>query len=300
MIILDSFSKLILDNLHEGVYILDMNKTIIYCNKSAEKSIGYTSEDLIGSSCKDIICFTPDKENQNCDTDCSISQSFLTGEINESTMFFSTKNSHNIPIHLKIVPTKDQSEKITGVIIFFVSTVNSSIGTEKINELIKFSFLDPVTELPNRRYLETKLQSILEEIQKTKISVEVLVFEVQDLKLLNDKYGDKTVDTILKIVAKTLASNVKLNSTIGRWSGNKFMIILPEPKNGFVLLIANKLQMLINNAFAKEKENNITIETICAGSRVKNIDDINSLTKRIENIIVDAKKDNLTLKIDES
>jgi PAS domain S-box-containing protein len=41
----------LLDNLNEGVYLLDRNRRITYWNKGAEKLTGYTRSEVLGKSC---------------------------------------------------------------------------------------------------------------------------------------------------------------------------------------------------------------------------------------------------------
>ena len=52
---MEDFFKRILDNLFDGVYFTDPNRTIIYWNQAAEDITGYAAEEVIGKRCADNI-----------------------------------------------------------------------------------------------------------------------------------------------------------------------------------------------------------------------------------------------------
>jgi len=49
------FYKDIIDNLYNGVYFVDRDRVITYWNKGAERITGYTSQQVVGRSCRDNV-----------------------------------------------------------------------------------------------------------------------------------------------------------------------------------------------------------------------------------------------------
>ena len=187
------------------------------------------------------------------------------------------------------MPLIDSNETIKGAIEFFMERNTKAMSKEVINELIKYSFLDKVSDLPNRRYIEMKLNSMIEEANKNKIPFDIIVFEVVHLKELNQKYGDATVDKLLKMLSKTISINIGSNAVIGRWSSNRFMIILSDIKKSIFLLKINKLKILVNNSFFNTPQGETNLETICVDLIIDGFTTYDLIIEKLEQAFTEIK-----------
>ncbi len=92
---------------------------------------------------------------------------------------------------------------------------------------------DFLTGLANRRAFDEMLVSFVNETKAGKSSLSLLLIDIDDFKVFNDKYGHLVGDEVLKFVAKTLQKMVRGRDLIARYGGEEFAIILPEaPLNG--------------------------------------------------------------------
>ncbi|ARU31243.1 hypothetical protein CAP31_05795 [Sulfuriferula sp. AH1] len=85
---------------------------------------------------------------------------------------------------------------------------------------------DALTGLPNRRAAEIRLN---EEIARAEREHDVMTLSICDLdrfKLINDHYGHKTGDNVLKWAARTLQQQMRDGDWIARWGGEEFLIFL--------------------------------------------------------------------------
>ena len=120
MMELDSLNKSILDNMHEGAYMLDNNKVITYWNKGAEKITGYTFNEVVGKCCKDNVLAHSDEQNHKlCDGRCLVSKALLTGLVQEGTGYLSHKGGYSVPVSMSVVPVKNSAGHIISAIQFF-------------------------------------------------------------------------------------------------------------------------------------------------------------------------------------
>ena len=56
------FFRDLLDNLYDGVYFVDRNRVITYWNRGAERTSGFSADEVTGSSCRDnILCHVDDQ-----------------------------------------------------------------------------------------------------------------------------------------------------------------------------------------------------------------------------------------------
>ena len=89
---------------------------------------------------------------------------------------------------------------------------------------------DPLTELPNRRYMTELLEDSLLEA-KTKDKVLVLMFmDLNGFKQVNDVYGHAAGDEVLIIVAKRLELAIRTGDYLSRLGGDEFLLGLMMEK----------------------------------------------------------------------
>ncbi|MDZ7749495.1 MAG: EAL domain-containing protein [Halofilum sp. (in: g-proteobacteria)] len=88
--------------------------------------------------------------------------------------------------------------------------------------LREFAYRDPLTQLPNRRYLENHLhQQCLAGHPQT-----LLFLDLSDFNSVNDSFGHLVGDRLLQMVGERLAENLDRQDLLTYWAGDKFFILL--------------------------------------------------------------------------
>jgi diguanylate cyclase (GGDEF)-like protein len=101
---------------------------------------------------------------------------------------------------------------------------------EQQHALRHAAFTDPLTGACNRRYFDKFLASAIESAREDRRSVTILLFDVDDFKTYNDRFGHATGDEILREVVKLLQSVVRPTDRVCRVGGDEFAVIFHEPK----------------------------------------------------------------------
>lgn len=96
-------------------------------------------------------------------------------------------------------------------------------------QLQEAAFKDQLTGAFNRRYCDHFLGTILKEARHERRAVTVLVFDVDDLKTFNDRYGHAAGDQILREAVRLLESVIRPTDRVCRIGGDEFAVIFHEP-----------------------------------------------------------------------
>jgi len=149
---------------------------------------------------------------------------------------------------------------------------------------------DPLTDLPNRKMLNERLQSAL---LRGKISKAPLVLVISDLnhfKEINDTLGHHIGDLVLQQAAERLYNTVRKTDTVARLGGDEFSILLPDTTIEEAILIANNITEIFKIPFVAEGHNlNVGISIGMAESPTHG-DDVNILVQRADVAMYDAKR----------
>lgn len=91
--------------------------------------------------------------------------------------------------------------------------------------------LDPLTNLPNRKYLYELLRYLVKDATRRKESFALLFLDLDGFKAINDTEGHKAGDELLQILAKRFSNILRQNDIVARIGGDEFVIVLPHITN---------------------------------------------------------------------
>jgi diguanylate cyclase (GGDEF)-like protein len=93
---------------------------------------------------------------------------------------------------------------------------------ERIEEL---AFFDSVTELPNRRYIETQIQRALQECRQNNHFSGLMLMDLDNFKFVNDAHGHSVGDVLLKQFGARLKGALRPMDCVSRIGGDEFLVL---------------------------------------------------------------------------
>jgi diguanylate cyclase (GGDEF)-like protein len=99
---------------------------------------------------------------------------------------------------------------------------------EAQRELRDMAFRDELTAAWNRRYLASFLEEALEQAKKLRRQLTVLVFDIDDFKSYNDRFGHAAGDTILRNTVQLLSSVIREGDRVCRIGGDEFAVVFAD------------------------------------------------------------------------
>ncbi len=99
------------------------------------------------------------------------------------------------------------------------------------SEMLKYenmALYDALTELPNRTLLYDRLHTGMATSVRSGKSLGLLFVDLDDFKSINDNYGHKAGDFVLKEAAFRLNTCIRKIDTVARLAGDEFVVVLPN------------------------------------------------------------------------
>jgi diguanylate cyclase (GGDEF)-like protein len=141
----------------------------------------------------------------------------------------------------------------TTVLLFWLNLGIFFVLLILINEGWTFAFLDPLTNIPNRRYLEMYLQRLGGEGM-------VAMADIDHFKQFNDTYGHETGDQVLKMTARVLGQEAK-GFRVFRYGGEEFTLIGKglEPALAKQTLEETRKALELRQFYVRKKKKPVTV-----------------------------------------
>lgn len=258
-------NKLYFDNLFEGLYCVDTSRTITYWNKAAELITGYTAAEVIGSKCYDnLLKHVDEAGTQLCLGYCPLTKTMQDGQIREIRVFLQHKGGHRLPVDVRSLPLLDDKGFITGTMEIF-RTTERAIRPEILKELARRAFLDPVTGVPNREYINGKIKSLLSQSANYENKwLGTLFISIDNIDEISQTHGVAAADEALKIAAATITNNLQEGDLLARWDGGIFLTIINTTKKSMLLNWAAKLKALVTQSTVRNYED-ISLDVYVGG-----------------------------------
>ncbi|TKX31982.1 bile resistance response regulator CbrR [Campylobacter estrildidarum] len=108
-----------------------------------------------------------------------------------------------------------------------------------------YNNLDPVSGVKNYEALMDSVENYLNEIMIKEEEFALAFLDIDDLKILNEKYGHSVGDEIIKICANEIVNEVKGRDIVGRFSPEKICILLKNISNEKVVKILSRIRVNI-------------------------------------------------------
>ncbi|UCD04950.1 MAG: GGDEF domain-containing protein [candidate division WOR-3 bacterium] len=122
--------------------------------------------------------------------------------------------------------------------------------------LYKISIEDTLTGLYTRRYFEQKLTEGIMEVQRDNTKLAIVLFDIDNLKDVNDQLGHKMGDHVLRSFSQILKAHSRKQDVIARWGGDEFVAIIPGASEDEAHIFGERMKELFSNeTFIAENKN---------------------------------------------
>lgn len=287
----DSSIHSLMNQINDGIYFVDRDRTIRFWNKAAENITGFSAEEVIGKKCSDNILNHVDGNGKHlCISHCPLAHT-MENEINiEAEVFLHHKDGHRVPVLVRTSAYYNDNQECVGGVELFTDISNFSVHQERVKELEKLAMVDTLTEVANRYYLTQKLEASFEEMRRYELPFGVLFFDIDHFKDFNDTYGHDVGDRVLKLVSRTVNRNLRPFDLFGRWGGEEFLAIIRNVSPEDLSDVAERFRKLIENSFLMVNGSTQLHVTVSVGATMcKTTDTPGTIQKRADGLMYQSK-----------
>ena len=134
-----------------------------------------------------------------------------------------------------------------GIFVFLVGqlALHTMSDVRKIAILQHESITDGLTGAKNRRYFDQRLCEEVAHSKRYKLSLSLLLLDVDHFKKINDTYGHKIGDEVLKNLSALVMEMVRDSDIVARYGGEEIAIIAPSTPREEAELLAERLRSAI-------------------------------------------------------
>lgn len=244
-------SDLVLTQMQESVVILDMDEKILHVNPAFCRLTDYKQNEIESKLFKDYL-LQDRKEDLNLIKRSSKVSS--TDKSNEVTI----KCRHGKLVHAMMTVTELIDDNLVDKLIVTLTDVTRLVETER--NLNKLVFTDPLTGFGNRAYLNHTLHMLHH--NPTLHQIALIFVDIDNFKMLNDRYGHDFGDKILIEFSNRLSIMFREPDHLIRIGGDEFIIVLTGQFTKRELrLICEKILTQLKTDFHID---NITLPVSCS------------------------------------
>jgi len=285
-----SLYESLLQNLQDGVYFVNRDRKITYWNEAAEQLSGYSAGEVLGKCCSDnLLGHVDDRGTPLCLSGCPLSATIRDGQPRQSKIYLRHKDGHRVPVSVRVLPMWNGNGSIVGALEIFSDASGKKNTEKRVFELERLAFRDALTGLPNRRFMELKVEQSLEEHERFSRLYGLLLFDLDAFKKVNDTHGHDIGDALLKAVAETLMHGLRPPDIVGRWGGEEFLVLMPDLDAVGLGDLAERCRALIAQSSVNAGSARIAVTASIGATVLGHSDTAESAVRRADELMYQSK-----------
>jgi diguanylate cyclase len=149
---------------------------------------------------------------------------------------------------------------------------------------------DSLTGLSNRRAFDDELKRRLNEWDRKRTPLTLIILDIDYFKKFNDTHGHLVGDEVLRTVAKTLRKQARDMDLPCRYGGEEFGIVLPATEIAGACVVAERIRQAVEASVTTYADKNLKVTCSLGVSQLAPSDDAAKLIRRADDALYASKK----------
>ncbi len=218
-------AEVTLNSIGDAVLSTDMEGKVTYLNAVAEQMTGWKRKEALGRPLDNVFRVINRRSRAPAQNplQLAVEQNQTVGLAANSVLI--RRDGVEAPIEDCAAPIRDRGGQVVGAVIVFRDVGEAHALARHMSHLAQHDFL---TQLPNRILLNDRLGQAIAMSGRHHNQLAVMFVDLDHFKQVNDSQGHAIGDAVLQAVAERLRDSLRNTDTVSRYSGDEFVILLPE------------------------------------------------------------------------
>ncbi|MEM1238366.1 MAG: EAL domain-containing protein [Cyanobacteria bacterium P01_H01_bin.26] len=235
-------AQVTLDSIGDAVITTDAAGRVRYLNPVAESMTGWTAQTAHGRPLPKVFNIISEATRKPAinPVEQVLADGHVTGLANHTILI--RRDGEEFSIEDSAAPIRDSNQQLIGVVMVFHDVTQSRDLARRLSWQATH---DALTELYNRRYFETKLESMVATAVQQNQSHVLCYLDLDQFKVVNDTCGHLAGDELLRQLTRLLKRYIRAADTLARLGGDEFGILLDQCPLDRAVNIAEGLRQAI-------------------------------------------------------
>jgi diguanylate cyclase len=161
---------------------------------------------------------------------------------------------------------------------------------ESLREEQRMAMIDALTGIPNRAAYDDRIEQEHRRWKRFARPVSILAWDIDRFKAINDAYGHKAGDKVLRVIGQHLARHVRDTDFVGRYGGEEFVMLLVGTDTEGAHAVAEKIRLEISQLGFHFHERPVSITASCGIASFQDDDTPDGAFDRADKALYRAKE----------
>jgi len=247
------------------------------------------------------ILKTAQSKGEEFDKTININVSNIRQDVDQATELINLKNNvntklDNISSHIvdyreyEITRVEESQQQVYNMQTRMLSLEKEADSLKQIViEKNKQAMFDALTAIPNRLSYEKRIEDEISRWKRFNTPLSLAIWYIDFFKKVNDTYGHKAGDKVLKTVAQLLNKRIRATDFLARYGGEEFVMLLPGTRQEETLRLVNELREQVEHCGFHYHGEAVTITVSCGISSFNEGDVVEKVFERADQALYKAK-----------
>ena len=274
-------SARVIEQAAEGVVVTDPELAIVMVNEACARITGYDRDELLGHSPR---IFSSGLHDESFYRD--MSAQIQTSGVWRGEILNRRKSGQIYPQWLTISTVRDEAQQVQN----YVSVFSDITEFKEARQRLEFLALhDDLTGLPNRSLFADRGRNAIAKADRKGTRLALLFLDLDNFKNINDSFGHRLGDELLREVAQRLRGCVREQDTVARVGGDEFVVMVEEVADYDVNLLTLRIEGALGQPYALEGTNAGTSVSIGISFYPDDGRDLDTLLRHADSAMYKAK-----------
>lgn len=268
----------LLDQLDEGVCMVDRDHRILYWNRGAERISGYFAHEVAGHFIHGDLLMRCESDGNSPPGEGSVAGVMLDDKQRENTVFLQHREGHRLLVQVQSRPIHDAYGAVVGAVEVFEDAVTPLV--HRRHQLESFGCADSSTRSAHRKYGEMMVRQALEALNTFEIPFGWLRIGLDGALDLDRGFGHGMVNAAVKMIAAALDRNLASLDVLTRWETAEFRVEVNGCSRSELAAAAERLRLLVRASTVEWWGDRLRVTVSVGGATAEPGDTLESLEER--------------------